>query len=156
MHQASEDVLPYHEFSIRVPRADIPFLNLTLAAVTDAEYERLYAGLRKYYRRGLAVPAAAAAGAVAPWRFAFLEGLRRCGGSDQREGIAREGGGRAPNERPWGLPTPRGGRRYFAWDEEGRAGTGHAYDLVVLSLQRQLWKVLSKIDFPKGRRRRGA
>lgn len=43
-------------------------------------------------------------------------------------------------------------RRYFAWDEAGQSGTGHAYDLVVMSLQRQLWKVLSKIDFPKGRR----
>lgn len=93
VHQASEDVLPYEEFSIRVPRADIPFLNLTLAKVTDAEYEAYQAGMKKYYK-------------------------------------------------------------YFAWDESGTAGTGHAYDLVIESLQRQLWKVLSKIDFPKGRRRR--
>lgn len=41
MHQFFDDVLPYHQFSLRVAQSDIPRLDAILASVPDWEVAHL-------------------------------------------------------------------------------------------------------------------
>ncbi len=50
VHQPFDDVLPYHEFALRLPQADIERLDAILRAVTPAELRLLQAGVRRYHR----------------------------------------------------------------------------------------------------------
>jgi hypothetical protein len=50
VHQPFDDVLPYHEFSIRLPQADIGRLDAILRAVTPSELRLLQAGVRRFHR----------------------------------------------------------------------------------------------------------
>ncbi len=47
MFQPYEDLLPYDDFSIRLPAADVPRIREVLAAVSDKEWRRLHRGLNK-------------------------------------------------------------------------------------------------------------
>ncbi len=47
--RAYEDVLPYQDFSIRLPAADIPKIGDVLRAVSEAEYQRLRSQLPQYW-----------------------------------------------------------------------------------------------------------
>lgn len=49
VYQPYEDQLPYHEFSIRLPKASIPDIVPLLSEVTDTEYLQLRAGLAKHW-----------------------------------------------------------------------------------------------------------
>ncbi len=48
--QPVEDLLPYEEFSLRLPAADIPRIEAVLQAVSDQEWRRLHEGLAKWHR----------------------------------------------------------------------------------------------------------
>jgi hypothetical protein len=48
--QPFEDLLPYEQFSLRLPAADIPRIQQVLAAVSEAEWQRLHAGLARWHR----------------------------------------------------------------------------------------------------------
>ena len=48
MHQPTEDVLPYEEFSIRLNNADLPSLREILRGISDTQYLRLVAGLMRH------------------------------------------------------------------------------------------------------------
>lgn len=50
--QAHWDVLPFEEFSLRVPRRDLARLPLILDTISDSELARLRAGMAKYHRWG--------------------------------------------------------------------------------------------------------
>lgn len=43
------DYLPYHEFSLRLSKADIPHLVPILRSVSEADLRRLRLGMAKYY-----------------------------------------------------------------------------------------------------------
>lgn len=49
MYQPLEEVLPYHEFSIRLSKRDIPHLLQLLEAIPDAQYLALRGALAKYW-----------------------------------------------------------------------------------------------------------
>jgi hypothetical protein len=48
--QPYEDILPYEQFSIRLPNSDLPRIRELLAAVTPGEWQRLHEGLKKWWR----------------------------------------------------------------------------------------------------------
>lgn len=50
IRQASEDLIPYHRFSIRLAKRDIEQLPAILKAIDDEEISRLQHGLIKYHR----------------------------------------------------------------------------------------------------------
>ncbi len=47
--QPYEDLLPYEEFSLRLPVSDIPRLKEILAAMPQQEWQRLQQGLAKWW-----------------------------------------------------------------------------------------------------------
>lgn len=49
-YQAWEDLLPYPEFSIRLPTSRIPAIAELLAAIPDEDFLALRAGVAKYWR----------------------------------------------------------------------------------------------------------
>jgi hypothetical protein len=50
VHQPFDDVLPYHEFALRLPQADIPRLDDILRSVTPTELALLQRGVRRFHR----------------------------------------------------------------------------------------------------------
>jgi hypothetical protein len=48
--QPYEDLLPYDDFSVRLPAADIPHIRTVLEAVSEAEWSRLHTNLATYHR----------------------------------------------------------------------------------------------------------
>jgi hypothetical protein len=47
--QPYDDLLPYDDFSLRLPAADVPRIREVLAAVSEKEWRRLHRGLRKWW-----------------------------------------------------------------------------------------------------------
>jgi hypothetical protein len=50
VHQPFDDVLPYHEFSLRLPQADIARLDDILRSVTPVELAALQRGVRRFHK----------------------------------------------------------------------------------------------------------
>ncbi len=50
VHQPFDDVLPYHEFSLRLPQAEIDRLDDVLRDVSPAELRALQAGVRRFHK----------------------------------------------------------------------------------------------------------
>ena len=50
VHQPFDDVLPYHEFSLRLPQSDIPRLDDILRSVSAGELLALQAGVKRFHR----------------------------------------------------------------------------------------------------------
>eukprot|EP00775_Hariotina_reticulata_P004063 gene4063-4310_t len=49
VHQPYQDLLPYHEFSIRLPKARLPHIAEVLEDISDRDYRRLRAGVAQYW-----------------------------------------------------------------------------------------------------------
>jgi hypothetical protein len=50
VYQPFEELLPYHDFSIRLSKRDVPHLLQVLAAIPDSQYLALRANLAKYWQ----------------------------------------------------------------------------------------------------------
>ena len=48
--QPYEDILPYVEFSLRLPMSDVRRIRAVLEAVSPEEWQRLHQGLKKWWR----------------------------------------------------------------------------------------------------------
>lgn len=49
VYQPYQDLLPYDEFSVRIPKARLPHIAEVLASISDDEYRALRAGVAKHW-----------------------------------------------------------------------------------------------------------
>lgn len=50
VYQPYQDLLPYQQFSIRLPKHRLPHIAEVLSSISDEEYIRLRQGVAKYWR----------------------------------------------------------------------------------------------------------
>lgn len=48
--QPYHDLLPYHQFSVTLPKTRLPSISQVLNSITDAEYIKLRQGMQRYWR----------------------------------------------------------------------------------------------------------
>lgn len=49
VYQPFQDLLPYHDFSVRLPKSRLPHITEILTAIPDEEYVKLRQGVAKYW-----------------------------------------------------------------------------------------------------------
>ncbi|KAF8062027.1 glucuronosyltransferase [Scenedesmus sp. PABB004] len=108
VHQPYQDQLPYHEFSVRLPKARLPHVSAVLAAIKPAEYAALRAGLARHWPAFVWHPRAG--GQAYNYTISSLRarahnllGGLACSGANERA----EGGQQMPPLGPSGLGPPR-------------------------------------------------